>query len=176
MIQWNIISYLADPIVFPFFSIANLAAGMLIVSFFVIVPIFFSNVSLSESSRWQIIPFANQACLEGLEHGIFQYQLLGRIRQHRWLVQCHQNPQPRLHAERHRVRGVQPPVPLCLLRHPLHGVLRGLSRLYHARVTIQLEGSGRWLEVSQEQLRHGPWAMVQELARTIYRRPQSSHE
>ncbi|ROV94784.1 hypothetical protein VMCG_08848 [Cytospora schulzeri] len=42
--DWNMVTYLADPIVFPFFSIANLATGMFIVSFFVIVPVFFSNV------------------------------------------------------------------------------------------------------------------------------------
>ncbi|ROW08766.1 hypothetical protein VPNG_06405 [Cytospora leucostoma] len=42
--DWNVISLLADPIVVPFFAIANLATGMLIISFFVIVPIFFRNV------------------------------------------------------------------------------------------------------------------------------------
>lgn len=41
------ISYIVDPIIVPFFAVANLATGMFIVSFLIIVPIFFANVSLS---------------------------------------------------------------------------------------------------------------------------------
>lgn len=42
--DWNIVSYCADPIIFPFFAVANQAAGIFIFSFFIVVPIFYSNV------------------------------------------------------------------------------------------------------------------------------------
>lgn len=42
--DWNVVSFIADPIITPFFSMANLGAGMFISSFFIIIPIFWSNV------------------------------------------------------------------------------------------------------------------------------------
>jgi OPT family small oligopeptide transporter len=42
--DWNVASYFVDPIITPFFANANIFAGLTIVSFFIVVPVFFSNV------------------------------------------------------------------------------------------------------------------------------------
>ncbi|RAH49978.1 OPT oligopeptide transporter family [Aspergillus brunneoviolaceus CBS 621.78] len=42
--DWNIVYGLYDPIIYPFYSLLNNVVGMAIASFFIIVPIYFTNV------------------------------------------------------------------------------------------------------------------------------------
>ncbi|PYH89621.1 OPT oligopeptide transporter family [Aspergillus ellipticus CBS 707.79] len=42
--DWNIVYALYDPIIFPFYSLANVAMGTIIGGFFIIIPLYYKNV------------------------------------------------------------------------------------------------------------------------------------